>query len=876
MAEATTPMMQQYLELKRQNPGCLLFFRLGDFYELFFEDAELVSRELELTLTGRACGENKRAPMCGVPHHAANTYIGRLIAKGYRVAIAEQMTDPALAKGLVERDVIRIVTPGTVLEDNLLVGDRNNYIACVFKSEQDAGLAYADISTGEFSVCIFDAQQGKLQVLDELLRLQASEIIVNEAAMELFSEVYLQRLVSAPIVNADEQADYTQSMKVLCERFGYKAVDEIAPKLTQAAVSACGMLMGYLTRTQRGVLDQMRKITPQEFSSSMHVDPSTIDSLELLRSMHGGDKKRSLLGILDETSTSMGARMLRRWVERPLISLHAIQQRHDAVDELLNNEVMRQELCASFDGVYDLERLCARISGTSTSPRDLLSLGSSLAALPRVKSLTENCSSELLKTLHDDIDTLDKLCALILSAIDPDTPVSAHDPGVIAAGFDEELEQMRDIEKNGHEWIAQLEAREREETGIKNLRINYNRVFGYYIEVTKSYYDLVPIRYTRKQTLANSERYITEELHDIEVKITNAHEQIAQREYELFLGVRQVACQALESIQKTAAVIATLDACNALATSAYIHHYVRPEMNTTGLIDIKDGRHPIVEALKRDIPFVPNDTLLDTNENRFLMITGPNMAGKSTYLRQVALITLMAHMGSFVPAESAKISLVDGVYTRIGASDDLSSGQSTFMLEMNEVAHIIESATENSLLILDEVGRGTSTFDGLSIAWAITEHISQTCRAKTMFATHYHELTQLEGHMPGIKNYCVAVKERGQDVYFLRKIVRGSADKSFGIHVARLAHLPESLLERSAKILRYLEKSEVNKQAKKIIEGSVKEEVRAQQIGMFADDTSSIQVLAELRDIDVSRMTPLDALNALDALQKKLKNGGTV
>ena len=874
MAEANTPMMQQYLELKRQNPGCLLFFRLGDFYELFFEDAKLVSRELELTLTGRACGGEERAPMCGVPYHAVNTYIGRLIQKGYRVAIAEQMTDPALSKGLVEREIVRIVTPGTVLEDNLLNGDQNNYVACVCVLEGKAGLSYADISTGEFNICVFDEQNSAFQTIDELIRIGASEIITNKDAASLFDEITCEKLAARPGVSSDTPPTYSEAVRALGQQFGVSRVNEMTPSLGEAAAVSAGMLLNYLDKTQHGALSQMRAVNLAHYGAYMRVDPATLSGLEVLKSMHGGQKQRSLLGILDRTSTSMGARLLRKWVERPLLSCQAIEARLDAVEAFYKEQTLREDLSAALSGVYDLERLCARISGPSTSPRDLISLGASLCALPSVRTLIQNSTVPALMRVYEQIDPLEDLCKLITSAISPDAPVSAHDPDVIADGFDEKLDELRDAKRHGHEWIAQLETREREETGIKNLKIGYNRVFGYYIEVTKSNYDLVPIRYTRKQTLANSERFITEELHDIEQKITSAQDQIVQREYELFLQVRRVACEALPRIQQTASAVASLDAYNALAVCAHAHRYVRPEIADDGVIRIRDGRHPVVEALKSDIPFVPNDTLLDTADNRFLMITGPNMAGKSTYLRQVALITLMAHMGSFVPAESAHISLVDGVFTRIGASDDLASGQSTFMLEMNEVASILKTATAKSLLVMDEVGRGTSTFDGLSIAWAITEYISQTLRAKTMFATHYHELTQLEGPMDGIKNYCVAVKERGRDVFFLRKIMRGSADKSFGIHVARLAALPESLLTRAGKILRYLEKSEVSKQTKKIIDGSVKDETHVQQIGMFADDTSSIQVLAELRDIDVSRLTPLEALNALDTLQKKLNKTG--
>jgi DNA mismatch repair protein MutS len=877
MAEVTTPMMQQYLELKRQNPDCLLFFRLGDFYELFFEDAELVSRELELTLTGRACGGKERAPMCGVPYHSVNTYIGRLIEKGYRVAIAEQLTDPALSKGLVERNIVRIVTPGTVLEDNLLNSDQNNYVACVRTQNNEVGLAYADISTGEFDVFVCDDSDQTGQVLQELLRVGPSEIIADDASMALFDDDFRQRCSVVPrVFHTQICGSYLSCMKMLSQKFGFEQTDTQTQKMTQAGAGVAAMLLEYLTQTQRGVLEQMRTLTLQYANTYMRLDPGVIETLELLKSLHGGQKRRSLLGILDCTHTSMGARMLRKWVERPLNNALQINSRLDAVEALFGDNALRDDIGTALRDVYDLERLCARISGTAASPRDLLSLGTSLTQMPVLRSLLEGHTVALLQRIYRDIDPLDDVCALISGAISADAPTGAHDAGVIADGFDAQLDELRDAQKNGHAWLAKLEATEREQTGIKNLKIGYNRVFGYYFEVTKSYYDLVPLRYTRKQTLANSERFITEELHEIEQKITAAQEQIAQREYTLFKQVQEVACRALARIQKTAAAVAALDACTALAQVAQQHGYVRPQIDDDGVIDIQDGRHPIVEAIKRDIPFVPNDALLDTQENRFLMITGPNMAGKSTYLRQVALIVLMAHMGSFVPARNARIGLVDNVFTRIGASDDLSGGQSTFMLEMNEVAHILQAATPKSLLVLDEVGRGTSTFDGLSIAWAITEYISQQpqLRAKTMFATHYHELTQLEGNLDGIKNYCVSVKERGRDVFFLRKIVRGSADKSFGIHVARLAALPEPLLTRAAKILHYLEQSELNKQTKKIIDGSAKDTARAQQIGMFADDTASVQVLRELRDLEVSRLTPLEALNALDALQKKLLHHG--
>ena len=872
MMEPQTPMMKQYFELKEQNPDCLLFFRLGDFYELFYDDAELVSRELDLTLTGRASGNNMRAPMCGVPHHAVNTYIGRLIEKGYKVAIAEQMEDPALAKGLVSRDIIRIVTPGTLLEDNLLIDDRNNYIACLLFSESKLGLAFSDISTGEFSVCVYSENTPNRRIIDELIHLNASELITTAETFEyLQKQSNYNRILCSITMQELSDSDY------LTQHFSRERDLTCISSLNPLCRLAANQLLSYLFTTQKGSIRQVTRIETRELNEYINLDPATINSLEVVSSLHGNDKKRSLLGVLDRTNTAMGARLLRSWIEHPLSHIATIESRLDSVEFFYNNQVLCDTLAAYLSQIRDLERLCTRIIGANTSPRDLLSLSSSLAVIPQIIKLFEQKDSVSLSPLINTLDPLTALAHLIESAISEDAPLNAHDPDVIRKGYNEELDNLKDIQKNGHSWIASLEARERERTGIKNLRINYNRVFGYYIEVTKSYYDLVPINYVRKQTLSNSERFTTEELHDIETKILTAQEQISQKEFSLFSEIKFAACECIETIQKNAQCLACLDVYSSLAITSRLNHYTRPRINESSNIIIKGGRHPVVEILKRDVPFVPNDTLLDNSDNRFLIITGPNMAGKSTYLRQVALIALMAQIGCFVPAESAEIGLIDGIYTRIGASDDLSSGQSTFMLEMNEVAHILQNATPSSLIILDEVGRGTSTFDGLSIAWAITEYISQSpaMMSKTLFATHYHELTVLEGNLPGVKNYCIAVRERGDKVYFLRQIRRGTTDKSFGIHVARLANLPESVLKRANKILKQLEKTELSKQTSKIMSNSdaTSDVNYGKQIGMFADDTSSIQVLSELRDLVVDRLTPIDALNILNNLQKKLRNG---
>lgn len=860
-----TPMMQQYMEVKSKYKDCILFYRLGDFYEMFFDDALTASRELELTLTGRDCGLSERAPMCGVPYHAVETYLDRLIEKGYKVAICEQMEDPALAKGLVQRDVIRVVTPGTVIESGMLDERSNNFLLSVCFSGEKAGLAFADVSTGEFFV--HQVEDAGRTLADEVTRISPVEIIASDL-------VRLREYVNRDDLSMSERPgttfQYQNASETLCKHFHLQDLSPLG--LTdeyRLAAQAAGALMRYLDETQKNALEHITELRIYQGGDTMLLDRNTRRNLELTESLRSRTKKGSLLWLMDKTSTAMGGRLLRSWIEQPLVNREEILRRLDAVEEFTSQHVLTMTLSEELQGVYDVERLLSKVSYKSLNARDCLSLCASLKKVPGIRNLLSGAQSQGVQAVYALLDPLEDLTGLLERAIHPDAPPVISEGGIIRDGYSAILDEYRSAATNGKQWIVDLEAKEREATGIKNLRIQYNRVFGYYIEVTKSYYDMVPMRYQRRQTLANSERYITPELREIEQKIVGAQEQSVRLELQLFTEIREKIAGEIVRIQHTAQGLKTLDALLSLAKVAVSNHYVRPEITQDGSLEIIEGRHPVVEQTMQEGGFVPNDAVMDQDQARMLIITGPNMAGKSTYMRQVALITLMAHLGSFVPAKSAKIPIVDRIFTRVGASDDLASGQSTFMVEMSETAYILRNATRHSLIILDEIGRGTSTFDGLAIAWAVVEYLCDPARvgAKTLFATHYHELSELEGHVEGVQNYCISVKEHGEDVIFLRKIVRGGADKSFGIHVARLAGVPHPVLVRAHEIQARLEVSDVNKIGQNILEeGTAREN---EQVSLF--DVGKTEIINELQNLDVMALTPIDAMNKLFLLCEKAR-----
>ena len=860
-----TPMMQQYMEVKSKYKDCILFYRLGDFYEMFFDDALTASRELELTLTGRDCGLNERAPMCGVPYHAVETYLDRLIEKGYKVAICEQMEDPALAKGLVQRDVIRVVTPGTVIESGMLDERSNNFLLSVCFSGEKAGLAFADVSTGEFFV--HQVEDAGRTLADEVTRISPVEIIASDL-------IRLREYVNRDDLSMSERPgttfQYQNASETLCKHFHLQDLSPLG--LTdeyRLAAQAAGALMRYLDETQKNALEHITELRIYQGGDTMLLDRNTRRNLELTESLRSRTKKGSLLWLMDKTSTAMGGRLLRSWIEQPLVNREEILRRLDAVEEFTSQHVLTMTLSEELQGVYDVERLLSKVSYKSLNARDCLSLCASLKKVPGIRNLLSGAQSQGVQAVYALLDPLEDLTGLLERAIHPDAPPVISEGGIIRDGYSAILDEYRSAATNGKQWIIDLEAKEREATGIKNLRIQYNRVFGYYIEVTKSYYDMVPMRYQRRQTLANSERYITPELREIEQKIVGAQEQSVRLELQLFTEIREKIAGEIVRIQHTAQGLKTLDALLSLAKVAVSNHYVRPEITQDGSLEIIEGRHPVVEQTMQEGGFVPNDAVMDQDQARMLIITGPNMAGKSTYMRQVALITLMAHLGSFVPAKSAKIPIVDRIFTRVGASDDLASGQSTFMVEMSETAYILRNATRHSLIILDEIGRGTSTFDGLAIAWAVVEYLCDPDRvgAKTLFATHYHELSELEGHVEGVQNYCISVKEHGEDVIFLRKIVRGGADKSFGIHVARLAGVPHPVLVRAHEIQARLEVSDVNKIGQNILEeGTAREN---EQVSLF--DVGKTEIINELQNLDVMALTPIDAMNKLFLLREKAR-----
>ncbi|MGN0355192.1 MAG: DNA mismatch repair protein MutS [Muricoprocola sp.] len=874
-------MMQQYVETKKQYQDCILFYRLGDFYEMFFEDALIASKELEITLTGKSCGQEERAPMCGVPFHAVDGYLNRLVSKGYKVAICEQVEDPKLAKGLVKREVVRIVTPGTTMDTMALDETRNNYLMSIVYTTDKYGISVADISTGAYFVTEVESAK---KLTDEIARYSPSEIICNQSfyVSGIDIEDYRNRLGITIYSLEDWYFDDERCREALKKQFVTEDISSLGLADFNCGVIAAGALLQYLIETQKTSLSNLTEIKPYLTGKYMLLDSSTRRNLELCETLREKQKKGSLLWVLDKTKTAMGARMLRSFIEQPLIDLEEIELRQGAVAELNQNAIAREEIREYLNPIYDLERLISRISYKSANPRDLIAFKNSLSMIPHIKYIMGDFKSELLCKIREEIDPLEDICHLIETAIKDEPPISVREGEIIKTGFHEEIDRLRNAKTEGKTWLAEMEAKEREATGIKNLRIKYNKVFGYYIEVTNSYKDLVPEHYMRKQTLANAERYITPELKELEDVILGAEDKLVALEYELFCEVRdQIAGQILR-IQQTARAIAGIDVFASLSFVAERNNYVCPKMNNRGLINIKDGRHPVVEQMIHNDMFIANDTYLDNGKNRISIITGPNMAGKSTYMRQSALIVLMAQIGSFVPASSAKIGIVDRIFTRVGASDDLASGQSTFMVEMTEVANILKNATSNSLLILDEIGRGTSTFDGLSIAWAVVEYISnpKLLGAKTLFATHYHELTELEGKLSNVNNYCIAVKEKGDDIVFLRKIVKGGADKSYGIQVAKLAGVPDSVIERAKELVQELSDADITETVSETrSENKVKQKKkpkRYDQVDLdqmtLLDTVSDEDILNELRDIDISVLTPIEALNVLNRLQNRLKN----
>lgn len=879
MNDEYTPMMQHYLATKEAYKDCILFYRLGDFYEMFFDDAKIVSKELELTLTGKSCGTKERAPMCGVPYHAAETYLNRLVKKGYKVAICEQVEDPKTAKGIVKRDVIRIVTPGTNTDSQSLDESKNNYIMCIVYVADKYGISIADVSTGDYFVTEVDTER---KLLDEINKYSPAEIICNEAfymsGVDL-DDIKNRQNICVSALEAWYFSDDT-AVGTLKEHFKIHSLESIGLNDFACGSIAAGSLLKYLYETQKNSLAHMTSIHPYVTGKFMIIDSSTRRNLELVETLREKSKRGSLLWVLDKTKTAMGARTLRSYIEQPLIDKAAITERLDAITELNAHAITREELREYLNPIYDLERLITRVTYQTANPRDLIAFKNSIHMLPPIKTLLDDFKSPLLIKILEQLDALEDIFAMIENGIIEEPPLLMHDGGIIKEGYHEEVDRLRKAKTEGKQWLAELEAKEREKTGIKNLKIKFNKVFGYYLEVTNSYKELVPDYFTRKQTLANAERYITPDLKELEDVILGAEDKLTVLEYELFRTIRESIAAEVVRIQKTAKAVAHLDVLASLAYVAEQNHYCRPKLNENGTIDIKGGRHPVVEKMIHNDMFISNDTYLDNHKQRISIITGPNMAGKSTYMRQSALIVLMAQIGSFVPADSANIGIVDRIFTRVGASDDLASGQSTFMVEMTEVANILRNATSDSLLILDEIGRGTSTFDGLSIAWAVVEHISnpKLLGAKTLFATHYHELTELEGKLNNVNNYCIAVKEKGDDIVFLRKIVPGGADKSYGIQVAKLAGLPDSVLERAKVIVEELSANDISDIAKNIqvdTAGKKKknqlDEVDMTQMSLF-DTVKDDDIIAELGSIDISHLTPIEAMNKLYELQNKVKN----
>ena len=866
-----TPMMQHYLQTKDQYPGCILFYRLGDFYEMFFDDAKIASEELDLVLTGKDCGQEERAPMCGVPFHSADNYIAKLVSRGYKVAICEQIEDPKLVKGLVKRDVIRIITPGTVIESNMLDDTVNNYLCSICKGEKETGLCFADVSTCEFHITVVSGEDVEEQIVNQLSTYQPKEIIVNSAALD-FNEVakFTRARLSAELQLLDDNKyDFDEAANLILETLKKDEIDSLNLGHSKTAVSALGAVIDYLKEVQKK--DEIEAPADIDFFDKeefMKLDISARRNLELTKSMMSGEKRHSLLWVIDKTKTAMGKRMIRNWLERPLMSVQKITKRQNAIGELSDNPMKRDKIRVALAGINDIERLMTRIAYGTANAKELKALQNTIGRLPEIKAEVAASSSALLKDIESNIDLLTDVEELIKNAIEDEPPFTLREGGMIKKGYNEEIDELKAIMEDGAGVISSIEAKEREATGIPKLKVGYNRVFGYYIEITNPYKDLVPETYIRKQTLTNCERYITQELKELEGKILGAKDRSIALEYEVFCAVREAVGAEVERLHRTAKALAMLDVLASLAEVAVNNNYVCPQINTNGVIDIKDGRHPVVETLLDGAPFVPNDTVLDKDENRCAIITGPNMAGKSTYMRQIALIVLLAQIGSFVPAKSANISIVDAIFTRVGASDDLATGQSTFMVEMNEVSTILKNATSNSLVILDEIGRGTSTFDGMSIARAVLEFVckKKTLGAKALFATHYHELTAMEGMLDGVKNYSIAVKKRGDDITFLRRIVKGGADESFGIEVAKLAGVPDSVVKRAKVILKELEQNKIDIKFK--AEDAVVEEDEDDIQFNFTVNGKN-EIIEILKTIDVNTLTPIEAMQTLYDLKKK-------
>lgn len=882
MAEYS-PMMQHYLKTKEEYKDCILFYRLGDFYEMFFDDALVVSKELELTLTGKDCGQAERAPMCGIPFHAAETYLNRLVANGHKVAICEQVEDPKQAKGIVKREVIRIVTPGTNLNTQALDETKNNYLMSIVYLGEKIGVSIADFSTGDYFVT--ELSSGS-ELIDEINKFVPSEIITNEYfSMSGIDLTAVNDKLCITMSTLDSwYFDEDTCIKKLLTHFKVGVLDGLGLKDYTSGTIAAGALLLYLYEMQKGSVDHITSIVPYTTGKYMLIDSSSRRNLELVETMREKQKKGSLLWVLDKTKTAMGARALRSMIEQPLINKEDILKRQAGIEECNNRAIDREEIREYLNPVYDLERIMTKISCKSANPRDLIAFRNSLEMLPYIKKLIGTMESDLFAECFANLDDLADIYSLISSAIVEEPPITIREAGIIKEGFSKEADELRRAKTEGKEWLAQLEAREKEATGIKNLKVKYNKVFGYYLEVTNSFKDLVPADWVRKQTLTNAERYTTDELKKLEDVILGAEDKLCSLEYDLFNEVRDSIAAEVRRIKSTARAIAEIDVYTALSVVAQQYNYVKPAINEKGIIDIKNGRHPVVEKMIRNDMFVANNTYLDNAKNRISIITGPNMAGKSTYMRQTALIVLMAQIGSFVPAQEANIGIVDRIFTRVGASDDLASGQSTFMVEMTEVANILRNATPKSLLILDEIGRGTSTFDGLSIAWAVVEYIANTklLGAKTLFATHYHELTELEGTLDGVNNYCIAVKENGDDIVFLRKIIKGGADKSYGIQVAKLAGVPDTVIERAKELVADLSDADISLKARDIAQYSKKQEklvdsykkvddLEVKQMSLF-DTVNNDDIIEDIKALDISNMTPIDALNTLYKLQGRVKN----
>ena len=880
--EDLTPMMQQYMETKKQYQDCILFYRLGDFYEMFFDDALTASKELEITLTGKACGLEERAPMCGIPYHAVEGYLTKLVSRGYKVAICEQVEDPKLAKGLVKRDVIRIVTPGTNLNVQSLEESKNNFLMCITYTPTRIGISVADVTTGDYYLTEVEDLR---KLNDELMKYEPSEVICNEAFLVSGFDVDDLRGRYHVSVNALEAHVFDDDgcKRVLLRHFKVNSLIGLGIEEFPVGMIAAGALLQYLYETQKTELAHFTHIYPYLTNKYMLLDSSTRRNLELAETLREKQKRGSLLWVLDKTKTAMGGRLLRSMIEQPLIDKAEMEKRLDAIEELNRDSVSRDEIREYLNPIYDLERLLSKVTYKTANPRDFIAFRNSLEMLPAIKKVLKGFEKEELAGIEKDIDGLEDIYQLILNSIEEEPPITIREGGMIRDGFDETIDMLRRAKHDGKQWLAELEEQDRERTGIKNLKIKYNKVFGYYFEVTNSYKDMVPEDYIRKQTLANAERYTTPRLKELEDTILNAEDKLTALEYDMFCKIRESIAMGLERIQRTAKAIAKLDVYASLSLVSERNRYVRPKLNEKGVIDIKDGRHPVVEQMISNDLFIANDTFLDNGNHCISIITGPNMAGKSTYMRQTALIVLMAQIGCFVPAKSANIGIVDRIFTRVGASDDLASGQSTFMVEMNEVANILRNATANSLLILDEIGRGTSTFDGLSIAWAVIEHISnrKLLGAKTLFATHYHELTELEGKMNNVNNYCIAVKECGDDIVFLRKIIKGGADKSYGIQVAKLAGVPDMVIDRAKEIVEQLTDNDIIERIQNIAvdvkgDGHAKKQLKLDEVDLaqmsLFDTVTDEDVLKELMEVEVNSMSPLDALNTLYRLQNKLKN----